>query len=188
MESGSDSQASSSDGGTPTASLPERESTSMEPEEEESDDETDQCRSNCCTSGKPNQPTSTLILATTKRTQSGQAEYVQSSWFSQYPWLTLCERRKKLFCTYCMTAENRKLITFSTKADKAFSKNGFNNWKKASQSFTKHEASKAHSEAYDKLCYPVDIGPMMCGAHKKDQENRRQMLFKQLSSLRYLLR
>ena len=28
----------------------------------------------------------------------------------------------------------------------------------------------------------------MCGAHKKDQENRRQILFKQLFSLRYLLR
>ena len=50
-----------------------------------------ECESDCCKPDRegPNQPTSNKILAATKRVQSQQARYVQSSWFTQHPWLTL---------------------------------------------------------------------------------------------------
>jgi hypothetical protein len=66
-----------------------------------------------------------------QRTQSRQARYVQAGWFTQHPWLSLCETRKKLFCYYCSVAERKKLMTFSNKAEDTFSKLGFCNWKKA---------------------------------------------------------
>ena len=78
-------------------------------------------------------------------------------------------------------------MTFSNKAEDAFSKLGFWNWKKASQRFIKHESSHAHSEAYLKVTSRANVS-MLSEAHKKEQETRVQMLLKQLSSLKYLLR
>ena len=158
--------------------------------DEDALDEFTECSSDCCKAdrGGPNQPKSSQILATTKRIQSHQARYVQAGWFSQHPWLSLCETRKKLFCYYCCIAERKKLMTFSNKAEDTFSKLGFCNWKKASQRFVKHEGSHAHSEAYLKVKSTVNVGSMLSEAHKKDQEMRRKMLLKQLSSLKYLLR
>lgn len=149
-----------------------------------------ECSSDCCKPDRevPNQPTSNHVLMATKRVHGTQARYVQSTWFTQHPWLTLCETRKKLFCFYCSAAETRKLMTFSTKAEDAFSKLGFFNWKKASQRFIKHESSQAHAEARMKVQSRADVGSLLSQAHKKEQEMRAQMLLKQLTSLKYLLR
>ena len=97
-------------------------------------DEVLECLNDCCKPDRegPNQPTSSQVLATTKRVQSHQARYVQAGWFSQHPWLSLCETRKKLFCYYCSVAESKKLMKFSNKAEDTFSNLGFCNWKKAS--------------------------------------------------------
>ena len=156
------------------------------------DEETvEDCSSDCCklSRDKPNQPTSSKVLAATKRVQgkgkSRQARFVQATWFSRYPWLSLCESRQKLFCFYCVTASNRKLMTFSTKADRAFSHSGFDNWKKASERFAKHESSQAH---YMKVSSEVNVSYMLDSAHKQLQKTRHRMLLKQLSSLKYLLR
>jgi hypothetical protein len=98
-------------------------------------DKITECSGDCC---KPdceglNQPKSSRILAVIKCTQSRQARYVQARWFTQHPWLSLCETRKKRFCYYCSVAERKKLMTFSNKAENTFSKLGFCNWKKALQ-------------------------------------------------------
>ena len=52
-----------------------------------------ECSSDCCKPDHegPNQPKSSRILAATKHVQSCQARYAQAGWFSQHPWLTLCE-------------------------------------------------------------------------------------------------
>lgn len=78
--------------------------------------DSESCTSECCNLGHG---------------KSQQARYVQGKWFNQYRWLTLCESRQKLLCFYCSTAARRKLMTFNTKADSAFSHFGFNNWKKS---------------------------------------------------------
>lgn len=111
-------------------------------------DALDLCSAQCCDLqwDSPNQPTSKSLLAATRRVQgegkSKQARAVQKSWFTHYPWLSLCQTRQKLFCFYCQNAERRGLITFSTKGDNAFSKTGFCNWKKAGERLRKHEGSQ----------------------------------------------
>ena len=84
-------------------------------------DEIMECSSDCCEPDHegPNQLKSHQILAATKRVQSHQARYIQG-WFSQHPWLTLCETRNKLFYYYCSIAERRKLMTFSSKVEDTF--------------------------------------------------------------------
>ena len=165
-----------------------------ETEEEVQDGEkdciTNECNGVCCSIERkePNQPTSNNILAATKKNQGKQTRSVQSSWFQQYPWLTLCESRNILFCFYCSHAERKNMITFSTKADKTFSKVGFTNWKKAGERFKKHESSQAHQEACMKICRPGNIGAVLDAAHKEQQLTRQRMLLKQLSSLKYLVR
>ena len=79
-------------------------------------------------------------------------------------------------------------MTFSNKAEDTFTKLGFHNWKKASQRFTNHESSHAHSEAYLKVTSRANVVSLLSDANKKEQETRCQMLLKQLSSLQYLMR
>ena len=65
------------------------------PDQDDTDavDAITECSSDCCKPDRegPNQPTSSQILAATKRVQSRQARYVQAQWFRQHPWLTLCD-------------------------------------------------------------------------------------------------
>ena len=69
-------------------------------------------------------------------------------------------------------------------------KTGFNNWRKALEKFSKHEASKSHSEAVLKMqCVTnVNIGDIMVATCKQQQLFRQRMLVKQFASLRYLVR
>ena len=171
-----------------------------EDEEDEADEDRDEastsssevtrCSSKCCNPDRegPYQPSSKKVLETTKQMQAKQARYVQSSWFGQHPWLTFCETKKKLFCFYCSVAESRKLLHFSTKAEDAFTKVGFCNWKKASQCFVKHENSHAHSEACMKIHNKTNVASLLSEACRKEQSVRAEMLLKQLSSLKFLLR
>ena len=152
------------------------------------------CSAYCCDPHRdtPNQPTATSLLAATKRVQgvgkSKQARMVQKEWFVRYPWLSLCETKQKLFCFYCQNAERRKLVTFSTKGEDAFTKTGFCNWKKAGERLNKHEGSQVHAESCMKLKNVVNVSDMIVESNRVEQAKRRKMLLKQLSSLRFLLR
>lgn len=146
-----------------------------------------ECNSVCCSDlMKPFQPQSEECLACL--TSNGR-KFVPK-WFQQYPWLTVCSTRRKVFCYECRCISKRELLTFSKNSSPAFTSSGFNNWKKAVQKFNSHETSHAHREAHMKMvtlsrsvlpeCFSVQIH---CA-----QEGRRKALLTQLSSLRYLLR
>ena len=113
-----------------------------------------------------------------------------ASWFDRYAWLSLCETRNVLFCHCCVEANRQRLITFSQKADDAFVKSGFSRWKNALERFAKHEAYSAHREAVMKLqnVTSMNIGAVLDAKRKEQQLQRRQMLQKHLSSVRYLAR
>lgn len=66
--------------------------------------------------------------------------------------------------------------------------NGFNNWKKALEKFSKHEASNCHSEAVLKIQCSLNsnIGDAIVSACRQQQLPRQRMLLKQLESLRHL--
>ncbi|CAB4037909.1 zinc finger MYM-type 1-like [Paramuricea clavata] len=84
------------------------------------------------------------------------------------------------------------LITFSHNGEKAFLLGEFSDWKKCQEKLKKHSQSKFHAEATEKVLLfddsRSDIGAKLVGELKNPQETRRQMLLKQLSSIRYLAR
>lgn len=146
------------------------------------------CSAHCCDPQRnsPHQPTK---LTGTRQVQgSGKSKQMQVGWFKQYPWLSLCETRQRLFCFYCQFAERRKLVKFSTKGEDTFSKTGFCNWKKAGERFCKHEGSQVHAESCMKIKKVVDVSIVLAECNRVQQEIRCKMLLKQLTSLKYLLR
>ena len=80
-------------------------------------------------------------------------------------------------------------ITFSRYTEPAFTDDGFNNWKKP-EKFTAHEESAGHKEALLKLAAlrSTPVTAKLSHKHAQDQERRRSMFLKQLSSLQFLLR
>lgn len=88
------------------------------------------------TRDKPNQPTSKSILVATKRIQghgkNKQDRYVQACGLRITNGLHCAPiTNAVLFC--CSAAVRRGLLVFSKSADPALFKNGFYNWKKASE-------------------------------------------------------
>ena len=150
------------------------------------------CLGACCKTGRtgPNQPRTQDVLDATTKSISGQRRSVSASWFDRYTWLTLCETRNVLLCHFCVEADRRRLITFSTKGDDAFVKSGFSRWKNALERFAKHEAASTHKEAVLKIksAASVNIGAILDARMKEQQLQRQQALQKHLSSVRYLAR
>ena len=101
-------------------------------------------------------------------------------WFKEYPWLSLCETRQRLFSFYCQCAEGRKLVTLSTKGEDTFSTTGFYNGKRAGERFRKHEGSQVHAESCMKVKNVIDVSVMLAEGYQVFQEKR---LMKQHSSL-----
>ena len=141
-----------------------------------------------CITGSPFHPVDT---SDTKRTQGKQVHvFFCHKWFTEHSWLTFCVSRKKVFCFYCHAAVSKHLLMFSTKADSAFISNGFNNWKKVKDRFRNHEKSHTHMEAcaaYAALQQP-SIAAQLSHQTSQEQNQRRVLLLKQLSSLKYLVR
>ena len=169
------------------------EESSSDNEDDQAIDQTSLCGADCCsfTRDMPNQPTSKLVLAKTRRIQgrgkNKQGRLVQASWFKRHPWLTLCTTRQKLFCFYCSAAARKNLLVFSKNQDSAFISSGYCNWRKSSKAFLKHGYSSTHAEAVLKINSTQDIGSQLDYIHKEEQKARRESLLKQLSSLLFLL-
>ena len=51
----------------------------------------------------------------------------QEYWYKQFKWLVLCTTRMKAFCFYCRLSTSCKIVTFSSKAEEAFTVTGFSN-------------------------------------------------------------
>lgn len=101
------------------------------------------CTHPCCTDSKPFQPENPVVLASL--VNKGRNFVVE--WFKQFPWLTLCLTKKKVFCFYCRYTSLHQLLIFSKNCSPAFISDGFNNWKKAMKKFNDHESSHTHLEA-----------------------------------------
>ena len=76
------------------------------------------------------------------------------------------------------------------KGDDAFIIAGFDNWKKARERFNTHSLSDTHKEAVLKieLSKQESVHGLMNKQAMAEQKARQQMLLKQISSLKYLLR
>jgi len=76
------------------------------------------------------------------------------------------------------------------KGDDAFVNTGYDNWKKAHEKFAQHAQSGPHKEAVLKieLIQQESVAALLSKQAMADQKLHREMLLKQLSSLKYLLR
>ena len=141
------------------------------------------CLEACCkpVPSEPNQLRSHDILDATTKTVNGQKRSVSASWFDCYTWLTFCETRNVLLCHYCVEVDHRRLLTFSTKGDDAFMRNGFSRWKNALECFAKHEATGTHKEAVMKLSSVAKVNVCaMLDARMKEQQLQRQRMLQTL--------
>ena len=136
-------------GASMSSSLPSTSSewsaeTSLESHFDNGSEVVSSCNSLCCSTDlKPYQPSNVDVLS--MLTKGGRKFSFQ--WFAQYPWLTVCTRRKRAFCFYCKYAVKHSLVTFSKNSSPVFTDVGFSNWKKAHEKFSSHSISQAHKEA-----------------------------------------
>ena len=92
-----------------------------------------------------------------------------------------------VYCHQCKLATDMNVR--SSKADPAFSTEGFSNWKKAINRFKEHERSHAHQHVVAAhISRQIPINQQLEKQPTKTQQNRRCSLLKQISALRYLVR
>ena len=149
------------------------------------------CTSDCCAGGlTPFQPTDPATLEKLRKKQGDRYCCFSSSWYSTFPWLTVCVTRGKAFCVVCRYCSEKNLLGLSKKGDDAFTLVGFDNWKKARERFNTHALSDTHKEAVLKieLSKQESVHALINKQAMAEQKVRQQMLLKQISSLKYLLR
>ena len=99
-------------------------------------------------------PKQSLVDKNGKRVLSFQA-----AWFSEFPWLHYSSEVQGVLCYYCAKAEACKLSNLARKRERAFSVEGFSNWKKGIEKFSDHQKSQSHRFAMQQLVQsskPVD--------------------------------
>ena len=146
------------------------------------------CVDECCDTerAEPYHPQSNVSLKKAKANRS-----FQRLWCNDHSWITYCITHHKLFCFTCRSAASKQLISARNKSSKsyaAFVVHGFDNWKKAKQRFREHELSQLHKEAVMKLLAvsQPSVATQLSKQLSDDQNQRRRMLLKLLSSIRFL--
>lgn len=104
----------------------------------------------CCLNPEvPSQPDKDHFDYGQTRTLCGkkkpQARYFDPKWFSEFPWLTFCVKRLKVFCLHCRWAKRRRSTATGVKDDSSFTNSGFSNWNRTRETFRLHEKSRAHA-------------------------------------------
>ena len=89
------------------------------------------CVADCCDGGLTSfQPAETAMLKKLRKKQGDRYRYFSPSWYSTYPWLTVCVTQGKVFCVVCHYCSQKHLLGLAKKGDDAFILSGFDNWKK----------------------------------------------------------
>ena len=155
---------------------------------EEQDDETSEsCSFQCCANEdkafQPNDKPTLLSLNSKNRN-------FKVGWYKQFPWLSVCTYRKKVFCLYCRHASNHNWFSFMKTGEKVFTEKGFQNWKKAIEKFKAHESSHSHLEARLKWVAQArpTIGSQLSSEVNNLQQNRTAGFLKQLKAIQFLTR
>ena len=148
------------------------------------------CTAECCrTLVTPYQPCDKAVIESTRQ-QVGKKSETRTGWYKDFKWLHVCVTQKKVFCFYCLDCYQKGALNFTKKYDTAFILGGFCNWKKARERFERHEKSESHREAVVKLrsMQGPSIITQLSNEVARNQAERRNMLVKQLQSLKCLLR
>ena len=144
---------------------------------------------------KPNQPREFKFPSPHFGKEEEAGRTFQPHWFDKYSWIHYDQDSDAAFCHVCINALKKNMIS-SNKAEDAFTKIGYTNWKKAlekNKGFAKHQASDCHKEATERLITAPttakgDIAYLIDENSQAIKQNNRKMLLKILSSIRYLAR
>ena len=130
------------------------------------------------------------ILHKTFRKQGSRQRSFSSHCYKDYPWITLCTTTGKVLCWHCTQMVETCATSMAKRTENAFTQTGFDNWKKAGEKFAAHSCSQLHREAVMKwkLGQQPGIAAVMDQSCKAEQTCHREMLIKQLESLRYLFK
>ena len=159
----------------------------LDPSNSTADSEPSRCSALCCiTTNKTFQPTDkqTLVKLTAKN------RHFQPQWYRRFPWISVCNTNKKVYCLYCRYATQHNLISFSRMGEKAFTETGFHNWRKAIEKFAAHDGSHVHREAKLKWMSQkqVSIQSQISSQMAQLQITRRQGFLFQLKAIVFLTR
>ena len=99
--------------------------------------------------GEPHQPVSFPFPKRMFGQKKIALRSFQSTWYKSWPWLQYDEEKDVVYCHTCVRALKQKMT--SSKIDAAFVFKGFSNWKDATISFRKHDSSRCHKEAVEKM-------------------------------------
>ena len=151
------------------------------------------CTSDCCKGDLVlYQPTESRELQLLQRKQGQRHCRFSPSWYSAYPWITVCTAKGKAYCVYCRYCSSKGLLQLAKKGgdDAAFVVAGFDNWKNVLEKFKQHSMSDLHKQALLSIEFmqQEDIQSSINRQAATLHKSRQQMLIKQLSSLKYLLR
>ena len=149
------------------------------------------CSAKCCDLVKPVQIRDKDAIRSTRKLQGKKWRQFFPDWYKSYPWLVLCTIRSRALCSYCSSCHRRGLLTEKVPGGgDAFLTTEFDYWKRAQEYFMQHEKSVIHREAVLKLelMKQLTVISQLSSQAKQEQRLNRNMLLKQLSSLRYLLR
>ena len=146
--------------------------------------------SECCGEDQLKPFQAKISLSLTKK-QGRQHRSFNITWHRDFPWLTLCPSQQKVFCFYCRRAAVKGLLSSVSRIDSTLVTKGFSNWKHARERFQKHEKFLVHQEAFYKhnaLNKQLSVRAQLHNRVLRDQQCRREILLKQILSLRYLVR
>ena len=112
------------------------------------------CAVGCCEDpNAPDQPVYHAVIESTKQQIGNKNEFqcFNPTWCKEFLWIHLCTDRNKVFCYYCLSAFKKGLMRKTRRYETAFIIEGFQNWKKVTECFRRHEAAECHREAVLKL-------------------------------------
>ena len=109
--------------------------------------ESSQCKRECCQrlveQSTPYQSCGKSILSAT--IQDGSDRSLNPKWYKDFKWLHYCASQNKVFCHYCRQCYVKGQLTMTKKYEDAFVREGFNNWKKASNDIDSVSSIKRHN-------------------------------------------
>ena len=141
---------------------------------------------------KPHQPRSFSFPQREFGVKTVTKRSFQPGLFDKWPWLHYHEGYDSVLCFTCIKANAQKKLQWSLNAESAFISTGFTNWKKASERFSSHGASKCHKEAV--MCMitlpatTLNIATCLSNEHQREQLENRQCFLKILSNVQFLAR
>ena len=125
--------------------------------------------------------------ASSSRSKKSCSRKIQSSWFDNFPWITVSTSWYVILCSTCHHAFNQNVVTATQcPGGNAFLTTGFCNWKKAVQRFREHELSDMHREAAVKsmmMSTTRNVAEQLSNQHAANMKHHREMLLILLSSI-----